>query len=141
MNKLGKHYIAPILFIIIGIGWLLNVQGIIPTVDWVWTYALAAIGILIIVVGGLDKLTAVVGFFLIAASSCSILMETGKLAIEQEAPILTIVFGILFLFVHILKLPTPEILKDAKKGHETEPTNGAGEVQNPQPLTSHLPQN
>ena len=118
MNKLGKHYIVPILFIIIGIGWLLNVQGIIPTVDWVWTYTLAAIGILTIVVGGLNKLTAVVGFFLIVASSCSILRQTGKLSIEQEAPILTIVFGMLLLLVHILKLPTPEILNDAKKRHE-----------------------
>ena len=115
MNKLGKHYIAPILFIIIGIGWLLNIQGIIPTVDWVWTYTLAAIGILTIVVGGLDKLTAVIGFFLIVVSSCSILRQTGKLSIEQEAPILTIVFGMLLLLVHILKLPTPEILKDAKR--------------------------
>jgi len=33
MNKLRKQYIAPILVIIVGIGWLLNVQGIIPEVD------------------------------------------------------------------------------------------------------------
>jgi hypothetical protein len=112
MNKLRKQYIAPILVIIVGIGRLLNVQGIIPKVDWVWTCALATTGILTIVAGGLNKLTVVVGLFLIVGSICSILRQTSKLSIEQEAPILTIALGILLLFVHILKLPTPEIMKN-----------------------------
>ena len=111
MNKLGKNYIVPILTIIIGIGWLLNVQGVIPDVNWVWICMLATIGILTISVGILDKFKVVVGFFLIACSVCSILRQTGKLTFEQEVPVLTILFGILLLFVQIMKLPNPEFMK------------------------------
>ncbi len=107
-----KQYIVPILIIVIGIGWLLNVQGIIPKVDWIWTCALAAAGIMTIVGGGLDKLTAVIGPFLIVASMCSVLRQTGGMSIEQEVPILTIILGVLLLVVHVLKLPTPGILEE-----------------------------
>jgi len=99
----------------VGIGWLLNVQGIIPRVDWIWTCALAAVGILTLVVGGFDKLTVVVGPFLIVSSICSILRQTDKLSIEKEVPILTIILGVLLLVVHIVKLPTPEVLKEEKE--------------------------
>jgi len=115
MSKLGKQYVAPILIIVVGIGWLLNVQGIIPRVDWIWTCALAAVGILTLVVGGFDKLTVVVGPFLIVSSICSILRQTDKLSIEKEVPILTIILGVLLLVVHIVKLPTPEVLKEEKE--------------------------
>ena len=112
MKKLGKQYIAPIFIIVVGVGWFLKVQGIIPNVDWLWTCALAAVGILTLVVGGFDKLTVIVGPFLIVASICSILRQTGCLSIDKEVPILTIVLGVLLLLVHILKLPTPDILKE-----------------------------
>ena len=112
MSKLGKQYVIPILIIVVGIGWLLNVQGIIPKVDWIWTCGLAVVGILTLVVGGLDKLTVVVGPFLIISSICSILRQMDKLSVEKEVPILTIVLGVLLLIVHIVKLPTPDILKE-----------------------------
>ena len=63
MSKLGKQYVIPILVIVVGVGWLLNVQGVIPRVDWIWTCALGAVGVLTLAVGGLDRLTAVVGPF------------------------------------------------------------------------------
>ena len=37
VNQMQKQYFVPILIIVIGIGWLLNVQGVIPKVDWIWT--------------------------------------------------------------------------------------------------------
>lgn len=112
MNKLGKQYIAPVLIIVVGIGWLLNVEGLIPAVDWIWTCALAAVGILTLAVGGFDRLTFVVGPFLIISSICSILRQTGALSLDKEIPILTIVIGVLLLLGHALKLPTPEIMKE-----------------------------
>lgn len=107
-----KQFIVPTLIIVIGVGWLLNVQGVLPKVDWIWTCALAAAGIMTIVVGGLDKLTAVVGLFLLIASMCSVLRQTDKMSIEQEVPILTIVLGVLLLVVNVLKLPSPGILEE-----------------------------
>lgn len=112
MSKLGKQYIVPILIIVVGIGWLLNVDEIIPKVDWIWTCALAAVGILTLAVGGFDRLTFVVGPFLIIASICSILRQTGRLSLDTEIPILTIVLGVLLLLGHILRLPIPEIMKE-----------------------------
>ena len=111
MAKLNKQYIVPILIIVVGIAWLLNVQGLIPGVDWIWTCALAAVGILTLAVGGFDKLTVVVGPFLIASSFCSLLRQTNRLSVEKEIPILTIVLGVLLLIVYAIKLPTPDILK------------------------------
>ena len=98
--------------IVVGAGWLLNVHGVTPKVNWLWTCALAAVGILTLAVGGLDKLTVAVGPFLIASSICSILRQTDKLSVEKEVPILTIVLGVLLLVGHIAKLPTPDVLKD-----------------------------
>jgi hypothetical protein len=114
MKTLNKNYVAPILVIVVGIGWLLNVQGIIPKVDWIWTIALAVTGVLVIAVGGLDKLTAVVGPFLVISSICAVLRQTGKLSIEREVPILTIILGILMLTVMMVKLPRPKALADNK---------------------------
>ena len=84
MGKLHKQYVVPILVIVVGTGWLLNVQGVIPQVDWIWTCALAAVGILIPAVGGMDKLNAVIGPFLVVSSICSILRQLDRLPIEKE---------------------------------------------------------
>ncbi len=111
MGKLRKQYVIPILVMVVGIGWLLNVQGIIPDVDWIWTCALGALGVLTLAVGGLDKLTVVVGPFLIISSLCSVLRETGKLSVANEVPILTIALGALLLLVHMINLPSPQVFK------------------------------
>ncbi|OVE76188.1 hypothetical protein BVX97_02010 [bacterium E08(2017)] len=120
MGKLGKQYVIPILVIVVGIGWLLNVQGIIPKVDWVWTCSLAAIGILTLAVYKLDKLTAVVGPFMILASLLSILRQTDKLSLEKEVPLLTIALGILLLIAHVINLPNPEVLTGDDEDEDKE---------------------
>lgn len=112
MGRLGKQYVIPILIIVVGIGWLLNVHGVIPKVDWVWSCALCAVGAMTLAVGGIDKLTAVIGPFLIVCSVCSVLRQTERLSVEEEIPILTIVLGVLLLMVHLIKLPAPEVLKE-----------------------------
>jgi len=109
MKKLGKQYVIPVMVIAVGIGWLLNVQNLIPKVDWIWTIVLAAAGILMLAVGGLDKLTFVAGPFLIISSICSVLRQAGRLDLNKEVPILTIIFGVLLLAANMLKLPAPSV--------------------------------
>ena len=109
-RRCGEQEIA---LIAVGIGWLLNVQGVFPSVDWLWTGGLAVVGILMLVIGPIDKLIGVLGPFLIIASICSVLRQTEKLSIEKEIPILVIVLGILLVIVNVINLPTPESMKQA----------------------------
>jgi hypothetical protein len=111
MNVSRRRFVVPILVILLGITWLLNVINFIPGVDWIWTVGLAAVGILTLAVGGINKLTIVTGPFFIVASVCSILRQTGRLELDREVPILTIVLGCLLLLGQVVKLPTPDILK------------------------------
>lgn len=106
-----KRIAVPILIILLGVTWMLNVLQVIPGVDWIWTVGLAAVGILSLAVGGFNKLTVVIGPFFVVASVCSILRQTGKLEIDLEVPILTIVLGCLLLLVQVLNLPLPGILQ------------------------------
>lgn len=113
----GKRFVVPILVIMLGVTWLLNVLKVIPGVDWIWTVGLAAVGILALVVGGINTLTVVIGPFFMVASVCSILRQTGRLEIDREVPILTIVLGCLLLLVQVINVPVPEILKPQAMGN------------------------
>jgi len=115
--NMGKRLVVPILTIVVGLTWLLNVLEIIPGVDWIWTVGLAAAGILSIAVGGLNRVTIVTGPFLVVASVCSLLRQTGRLAMDREIPILVIVLGVLMLISQLSRLTTPEALRpdDDKK--------------------------
>ena len=103
--------VTPILTILFGAAWLLNTLNIIPGVDWLWTVGLAATGIISMAVGGLNKLTVVVGPFLLVAAIFSIMRQTGRLNLDHEVPILVIVLGILMLISQLSKLPVPESFK------------------------------
>ena len=67
--------VVPILIITVGLGWLLTVQGVMPGVDWVWTLGLAVIGVLALVVRGIDKRSVVIGPFCLTASMLSVLRQ------------------------------------------------------------------
>ena len=92
-----KSLILPILMIVVGAGWLLTTLGVFPGVDWAWSLGLAAAGTLVLVVGGLDKATVVVGPFLWVASALSVFRQLGHLSDEVEGPCLLIVAGVLAL--------------------------------------------
>ncbi len=111
MSGSRKRFIVPVSVILLGVTWLLNVLKILPGVDWIWTAGLAAVGILTLALGGINKLTAVIGPFLMVASVSSILRQTGRLEIDREVPILTIVLGCLLLLVQLLNIPLPELLR------------------------------
>ena len=102
-----KTLMLPILLIAVGAGWLLTTLGIVPGIDWVWTLGLAAVGLLTLAVGGLDKVTVVIGPFFILASCLSILRQTNRLRLDVEVPILVIAAGILLLVARSPMIPTP----------------------------------
>ncbi|WP_148075557.1 hypothetical protein [Bythopirellula goksoeyrii] len=103
-----KTLLFPILLITVGTGWLLTTLGVAPGIDWVWTLGLAVVGLLTFVVGGIDKVTVVIGPFLILASCLSILRQTGRLHFDIEVPILVIITGILVLVARMPSIPLPK---------------------------------
>jgi hypothetical protein len=104
----NKGLVAPVLVIVLGITWLLNVMHVMPGVDWMWTGGLAAAGVLTLVASRINRLSVVVGPFLIAASVCSLLRQVGTLPVDREVPILTIILGILMLVANLARLPSSE---------------------------------
>ncbi len=103
-----KAILFPFLLITVGTGWLLTTLGIAPGIDWVWTLCLAAIGFLSFVLGGIDKVTIVVGPFFILGSCLSILRQTGRLPFDVEVPILVIISGFLLLLASLPIIPVPK---------------------------------
>ncbi len=115
---MAKRLAIPVIVILIGVTWMLDVMRLLPSIDWFWTVGLLAGGVFTVVLGGLDKFTFVVGGFLVAASGCSVLRTMCGLTLELEMPILVTVLGVLMFFATILPIPTPEqarAVKDDRK--------------------------
>lgn len=106
--------LLPAMLIIVGSGQLLTTLGVAPGIDWVWTLGLAAIGVLAVTWGGLDKVSVVVGPFFIAASLLSILRQTGRLPVDVEVPILVILAGVLLLLARLPMVPPPDWIQPTK---------------------------
>ena len=107
MTSNMKSLSVPILIITVGVGWLLTIHDIVPGVNWVWTLGLAIAGLLILAIGGLDKVTFVIGPFLIAATFFSLMRQTGRISIDTEVPSLVVVFGTLMFVAKLLPIPKP----------------------------------
>ena len=112
--------VIPILIITVGLGWLLTVQEIMPGVDWIWTLGLAAIGILALVVRGIDKRSVIIGPFCLTASVLSLLRQQEVVRVAQEGPILLIAYGVLLLIAQSPAIP-------ASREPETEPAETPAE--------------
>ena len=106
--------VAPILIMALGVGWLLTTRNIVPGVNWIWVVGLGATGVAVLV-GSIDKMTVVIGPFLIAATVFSLLRQTGRISIDTEAPLLIIVLGALMLLAKILPIPLPAWLSEPPK--------------------------
>jgi hypothetical protein len=113
MRSDTKTLIIPILLITLGIGWLLTVLGVMPDIDWIWTLGLALVGILTLAMGGIDKVTVVVGPFFVLASLLSILRQTGRLRFDLEVPFLVITAGVLLLVARMSFIPAPQWLVES----------------------------
>lgn len=112
---LNKKYVLSITTILVGLAWLLNSLNVIHGVDWVWPIGLAASGILMVAVGGVDKFSAVAGPFLVIASIFSVLRQTERISVNLEVPVLVLVFGVLMLISQIASLPLPAWYHDDPK--------------------------
>jgi len=110
MKQSKSTVLLPVLLIAIGSGWLLSRSGVTPEVDWVWTLLLVALGILTFVLGGFDKVTAIVGPLLIIGSGMSWLRQTGRISVGFEVPVLMILGGFLALIAHLPFIPAPRWL-------------------------------
>src|SRR5437773_534591 len=105
-----KSLAVPILIIGLGVGWLLTAHNVLPGVNWVWLLALGIVGVLVIAIGGFDKVTLVLGPFLIVATIFSLLRQTGHITVDTEVPALVILLGLLLLLVRVLPVPSPKWL-------------------------------
>ena len=107
---MAKGIVLSLVIIAIGVAWLLNTLHVIGGVDWIWTVSLAAMGVITLAWGKLNKLTFVMGAFLAVASVCSILRQAGWLSIDIEVPVLVIIFGLLFLIAQLPIIPWPQAI-------------------------------
>ncbi len=123
MSTSTKGLVIPILIITVGVGWLLTVQGIGPQINWVWTLGLAIIGILTFAAFGFDKLTMVLGPFLLAGSLLSILRQMGRLSLDTEVPVLVILIGVLSLVVQSRAIPFPKWYSPTEEPSRDKPPN------------------
>lgn len=93
--------------IALGAGWLLNNLKIAPDINWIWTLGLGIFGIFVLVVGGIHKVTIIIGPFLVIASALSYLRQSGRLDAAFELPGLTTLLGVLLLVAHLRFIPPP----------------------------------
>lgn len=114
MTGPAKTLAAPILIIALGVGWLLTTRNVVPGVNWIWTIGLGVTGLLMLT-ASFDKVTFVIGSFLMAATVFSILRQTGRLDVNTEVPSLVIVFGVLILAAKVLPIPLPQWLVEPPK--------------------------
>ena len=115
-----RSLVLPVLLITVGSGWLLTTLGVTPGVDWIWTLGLVVLGLMTFVLGGFDKVTVVVGPFLIVASCLSLLRQTGRLALNIEVPLLVILAGVFALIANFSFVPLPSwILRDPQSTDDT----------------------
>lgn len=119
-NTNKKQLLVPSLIILVGVGWLLNALNLFPAVDWIWTLTLAGAGVLSLLLGGLNRLTVVVGPFLLACALCSIFRQMGQLEVKYEMPILVIVLGVLLLISQLSRLPVPQWFQDESDSKKDE---------------------
>lgn len=111
MNESKGIVAIAVLVIALGVAWLLNTLHVIPGIDWIWTSGLGIAGILVLIMSGIDRVSVVVGPFLLVSSVLSVLRQTGRLRFDIEMPILSIVFGVLFLLAVVLPVPKPHFLE------------------------------
>jgi len=111
----SKGIVLAILIMALGAAWLLNTLHVLGGVDWVWTGSIGAAGILTLAWTKVNKVTFLVGSFLLIGSVFSVLRQRGQISPDVEVPILVIVFGVLFLVAQLPMIPLPEVIVKARE--------------------------
>ncbi|HYH68992.1 MAG TPA: hypothetical protein VD866_30135 [Urbifossiella sp.] len=105
--------VFPVLLTTVGVAWLLTVEQADPRIHWVPVLGMAVVGVLTLVMGGLDKVTVAVGPFLLACTGFAVARQTGHITVERMLPCLVIVAGALMFAAHLLPVPYPRWLQPA----------------------------
>ena len=127
MFNLDKYpWIVPVLLVALGAGWLLNTLEILPGVNWAYILCVGALGV-VILLQGINKLSFVVGLFLVIGSVAAYLRQGGYLSLNVELPGMVIVLGALMLIAHAARLPNAvDATADTNKAEEPKKHRLAG---------------
>ena len=104
--------LSALLIIALGSGALMQTLEALRGTGWVWVVLLAFAGVAALVYMGLDKVSFVAGPLLIGSAVLTACCQAGWLLQSVAYPIFFILFGILLLLAFVLKLPTPEFLRE-----------------------------
>jgi hypothetical protein len=104
--------VVAILLITLGTAWLLEIHHIGAPVSWPWPMLLTVIGALFLLVYGLNKITVVLGPFLIIGAVTNVLCQVNWMSVRSVIPSLVVAAGVLILLAYLLPLPLPEFMKD-----------------------------
>lgn len=101
-----------LLILAFGVGWLLNELSIGEPINWPWVTMLGVTGLLVLAVGGWNKLTVVVGPGLLAAAGMTVLYQLERLPDRVLGPAFLIVIGGLLLLAALLPIPLPQWMRE-----------------------------
>jgi hypothetical protein len=93
--------VIPIVMLGAGTGWVLQILGVAPGVDWMWTLGLASVGVWALIAAGMKRFGVVVGPFFLAASSLTALQQLGHIPIAPVVPLLCTALGGLLLVARV----------------------------------------
>jgi DNA-directed RNA polymerase subunit RPC12/RpoP len=100
------------IIVLFGLGWLLHELNWLPGLGWLWVLGLAIAGFLVLLLGGINKQTLIVGPFLILTAGFSILRQQHIISLEVEIPCLVIAFGLLLFSVTLCGYQLPDMLNE-----------------------------
>jgi succinate-acetate transporter protein len=102
---MAKIIIAPLFLIMIGVGWVLSVEHVLPMVNWIFVLMLGTAGLSILLVKRLTRSSIIAGPFLMLWALLTFLKQVGTIDAELEMPVLVILFGVLLLISRMAPLP------------------------------------
>lgn len=107
MTALRWLIAAGVTLVVLGSVWLLDALGVMQLFAWLWPLILALAGVLVVILVGLDKGTAVIAPFLLAWAALTVAWREELLTWKAGAAMLVILFGLLMLAAPLLPLPRP----------------------------------
>ncbi|NIL99312.1 MAG: hypothetical protein GTO53_14575 [Planctomycetales bacterium] len=103
-----SQLVAPVLQIVVGIGWLLTSRYIVRALRWFRPLVRAAARVWMRMVQGIHPASMVLGFFLILAAVLWVGRQAGKLNWQTEMSLLLIGLGSLILFSKFFQPPVSD---------------------------------
>ena len=115
-----------LLILSFGVGWLLDELAVGEPIAWIAVIMLSVTGLLVLAIGGWNKLTVFVGPGLLAAAGMSVLYQLDWLSGRLMGPALLIVVGGLLLLSALLPAPLPQWMRDDEPRQQQQPSERGG---------------